>query len=133
MSACQNKSLPFHAMLDYDLLYNIAITTYEHTGHPPHPIGTRQLSGDMLEITTSICAVFPIYFCTFHQNVKLMMAGGKRESLIDDGLKHYRHCISAIQCNPPNIEWYSGTESLIYFIYLFVDFLCSSSLCMNHM
>ena len=65
--------------------------------------------------THSVCV------CTLHQNVKLMIAGGKRESLIDDGLKHYRHCFSAIQCNPPNIECYSGTESLIYvFIYLFI-------------
>ena len=52
--------------------------------------------------THSVCV------CTLHQNVKLMMAGGKLESLTDDELKHYRHCFSAIQCDPPNIEWYSG-------------------------
>ena len=55
--------------------------------------------------THSLCV------CTLHQNVKLMMGGGKLESLTDGKLKHYRHCFSAIQCDPPNIECYSGNCS----------------------
>ena len=44
--------------------------------------------------------------CMLHQNIKLMMTGG--ESLTDGELKHYQHFTAAIQCNPPNIECYSG-------------------------
>lgn len=50
--------------------------------------------------THSVCV------CVLHQNVKLMMLGAKLESLTDGQLKHYRDCIAAMMCNPPNIECY---------------------------
>ena len=48
--------------------------------------------------THSVCV------CTFHQNVKLMMIGGKLSDLTaSDGtsLKTYQHCIAQAICNPP--------------------------------
>ncbi|KAL5459789.1 hypothetical protein EMCRGX_G033165 [Ephydatia muelleri] len=52
--------------------------------------------------THSVCV------CTIHQNIKLMMAGGKIESLTDGLYKHYRHCLAAMHCNPPNIDCHFG-------------------------
>lgn len=46
--------------------------------------------------------------CTIHQNVKLMMAGSRLESLTQGEIKHYRHCLAAMQCNPPSIECFLG-------------------------
>ena len=63
--------------------------------------------------THSVCV------CTIHQNVKLMMAGGKIESPTDGSFNHYRHCLAAMQCDPPNIDCHfyncnqcPGTEPL---------------------
>lgn len=47
--------------------------------------------------------------CTIHQNVKLMMIGGKiAEHSAEDEipLKEYGHCLARIICNPPQIECY---------------------------
>ena len=52
--------------------------------------------------THSVCV------CTLHQNTKLMLAGSKLEALTGGELKHYGHCLAAIQCNPPRIECYLG-------------------------
>ena len=53
--------------------------------------------------THSVCV------CTIQQNVKLMVEGSRLESLTDGEIKHYRHCLAAIQCDPPNIECHFGT------------------------
>ena len=52
--------------------------------------------------THSVCV------CTIHQNVKLMMAGSRLEALTDGEMKHYRHCLAAMQCNPPNVACFLG-------------------------
>ena len=52
--------------------------------------------------THSVCV------CTIHQNVKLMMAGSRLESLTQGEIKHYWHCLAAMQCNPPNVEYFLG-------------------------
>lgn len=47
--------------------------------------------------------------CTIHQNVKLMMIGGKiaEQSTEDDiSLKEYGHCLARIICNPPQPDCY---------------------------
>ena len=47
--------------------------------------------------------------CTIHQNVKLMMIGGKiaEQSTEDDiPLKEYGHCLARIICNPPQPDCY---------------------------
>ena len=50
--------------------------------------------------THSVCV------CTIHQNVKLMMVDSRIAELpsgdeLTTQLLHYRHCLSALQCNPP--------------------------------
>eukprot|EP00731_Ephydatia_muelleri_P003574 Em0001g3574a len=52
--------------------------------------------------THSVCV------CTIHQNTKLMMVGSKLEILTGGKFKHYRHCLAAMQCNPPNVGCYFG-------------------------
>ena len=52
--------------------------------------------------THSVCV------CTTHQNTKLMMVGSKLEILTGGEFKHYRHCLAAMQCNPPNVGCYFG-------------------------
>ncbi|CAJ1061238.1 uncharacterized protein LOC119727986 [Xyrichtys novacula] len=52
--------------------------------------------------THSICV------CTTHQNIKLMFTGCKSDSVTKGEFKHYRHCLAAIQCNPPRIECFFG-------------------------
>ena len=50
--------------------------------------------------------------CTIHQNVKLMMLGGKIADLTaneDTPLKSYDHCLAQIICNPPQPDCYLGT------------------------
>lgn len=50
--------------------------------------------------------------CTIHQNVKLMMMGGKIAELTahdDVPLKTYDHCLAQIICNPPQPACYLGT------------------------
>ena len=37
-----------------------------------------------------------------------MMAGSMLESLTQGEIKHFRHCLAAMQCNPPNIECFLG-------------------------
>ena len=47
--------------------------------------------------------------CTIHQNVKLMMIGGKIAELSaydDIPLKEYNHCLAKIICNPPQPDCY---------------------------
>ena len=44
--------------------------------------------------------------CTLHQNTKLMFIGSKIATLSDGVFLHYRHCLSAIRCNPPSINCY---------------------------
>ena len=56
--------------------------------------------------THSVCV------CTVHQNVKLMMAGSGLEALSGGQLKHYRHCLALMQCNPPNLDCYLGSCSV---------------------
>ncbi|KAL5515849.1 hypothetical protein EMCRGX_G001083 [Ephydatia muelleri] len=46
--------------------------------------------------THSVCV------CTIHQNVKLMMAGGRLEALTNGWFSHYKDCLAAIQCEPPH-------------------------------
>ena len=55
--------------------------------------------------THSICV------CTIHQNVKLMMAGSRLESLTQGEIKHYWHSLAAMQCNPPNVECFLATAT----------------------
>ena len=52
--------------------------------------------------THSVCV------CTIDQNIKLMMAGSRLESLTQGEIKHYWHCLAAMQCNPPNVECFLG-------------------------
>jgi len=65
--------------------------------------------------------------CTIHQNIKLMMVGGKISELTaheDVPLKEYNHCLSKIMCNPPHPDCYfrlcsscpgtSGLQELLY-------------------
>ena len=50
--------------------------------------------------------------CTIHQNVKLMMLGGKLADLTANDaipLKSYDHCLAQIVCNPPQPACYLGT------------------------
>ena len=50
--------------------------------------------------------------CTIHQNVKLMMLGGKIADLTANEnmpLKSYDHCLVQIMCNPPQPACYLGT------------------------
>ena len=52
-----------------------------------------------------------VYVCTIHQNVKLMMMGGRISELSaqeDVPLKTYNHCLSQIICNPPQTTCYLG-------------------------
>ena len=47
--------------------------------------------------------------CTIHQNVKLMMIGGKIGELSSEDdipLKEYGHCLARIICNPPQPDCY---------------------------
>ena len=44
--------------------------------------------------------------CTLHQNTKLKFIGSKLATLSDGAFLHYRHCLAAIQCNPPSIKCY---------------------------
>ena len=47
--------------------------------------------------------------CTTHQNVKLMMIGGKIAELSaydDVRLNNYNHCLAKIICNPPQPDCY---------------------------
>ena len=56
--------------------------------------------------THSVCV------CTIHQNVKLMMVGGKIASLtVNDSipLTTYDHCLAQIICNPPQPKCYLNT------------------------
>ena len=53
--------------------------------------------------THAVCA------CTIHQNVKLMMIGGKISELSaydDVQLNNYNHCLAKIICNPPQPDCY---------------------------
>ena len=52
--------------------------------------------------THSVCV------CTLHQNTKLMMVGSRLEALTSGELKHYSHCLAAIQCNPSTIQCFLG-------------------------
>lgn len=52
--------------------------------------------------THSVCV------CTLHQNVKLMFVAIKLEQLTGGTMKHYRHCLAAMQCNPPSVGCYFG-------------------------
>ncbi len=50
--------------------------------------------------------------CTIHQNVKLMMLGGRiadHTANEDTVLKSYDHCLAQIICNPPQPACYLGT------------------------
>ena len=49
-----------------------------------------------------------LYVCTLHQNTKLMMLDAKLAIIPGGQFSHYRHCLSAIQCNPPHTECYLG-------------------------
>ena len=44
----------------------------------------------------------------FALSVKLIMAGSRLESLTQGEIKHSRHCLAAMQCNPPNVECFLG-------------------------
>ena len=48
--------------------------------------------------------------CTIHQNVKLMMVGGKIPAIVLNSvaLKTYDHCFTQIICNPPSPSCYLG-------------------------
>ena len=48
--------------------------------------------------------------CTIHQNVKLMMVGGKIPAIVLNSvpLKTYDHCFAQIICNPPSPSCYLG-------------------------
>ena len=37
-----------------------------------------------------------------------MMAGSRLEALTDGEMKHYRHCLAAMQCDPPNVACFLG-------------------------
>ena len=52
--------------------------------------------------THSVCV------CTTHQNVKLMFTGANLDHVTSGEFKHYRHCLAAIQCNPPRVECFLG-------------------------
>jgi len=43
--------------------------------------------------------------CVHHENVKLMMAGGKVSDITVNGvqLASYHHCLAQVQCNPPSL------------------------------
>ena len=53
--------------------------------------------------THSVCV------CVIHQNVKLMMAGGRLEALTNGWFTHYTDCLAAIQCESPSYKCVSGT------------------------
>ncbi|KAL5490948.1 hypothetical protein EMCRGX_G016154 [Ephydatia muelleri] len=53
--------------------------------------------------THSVCV------CAIHQNVKLMMAGGRLESLTNGWYTHYTDCLAAIQCEPSTYNCAIGT------------------------
>ena len=42
-------------------------------------------------------------------NVKLMLVAIKLDQLTGGTMKHYRHCLAAMQCNPPSIGCYFGS------------------------
>ena len=48
--------------------------------------------------THSVCV------CTIHQNVKLMFVGCNLDLLSSGEFTHYRHCLAAMQCNPPTVD-----------------------------
>ena len=53
--------------------------------------------------THSVCV------CTTHQNYfKLMFTGANLDHVTSGEFKHYRHCLAAIQCNPPRVECFLG-------------------------
>ena len=52
--------------------------------------------------THSVCV------CTTHQNFKLMFTGANLDHATSGEFKHYRHCLAAIQCNPPRVECFFG-------------------------
>jgi hypothetical protein len=52
--------------------------------------------------THSVCV------CAIHQNFKLMFLGAKLATLTEGNLKHYQHCLAAIQCNPPRVQCFMG-------------------------
>ena len=41
-------------------------------------------------------------------NVKLMLVAIKLDQLTGGTMKHYRHCLAAMQCNPPTTGCYFG-------------------------
>ena len=46
--------------------------------------------------------------CIMHQNVKLMMAGGRLEALTKGWYTHYTYCLAAMQCEPPTYKCVTG-------------------------
>ena len=48
--------------------------------------------------THSVCV------CTIHQKVKLMFVGCNLDLLSSGEFTHYRHCLAAMQCNPPTVD-----------------------------
>ena len=93
------------------LLCNLKEAYNEFKGrHPDMKIGFSKFA--MLRpkecILAGAAGTHSVCVCTIHQNIKLMMAGGKIESLTDGLYKHYRHCLAVMQCNPPNIDCHFG-------------------------
>ena len=72
-----------------------------------------------------------VFICTIHQNVKLMIVGGKIPELSaydDVPLKDYNHCLAKIICNPPHPDCYfqlcsscPGTSGLQEHLYELMD------------
>ena len=63
-------------------------------------------------ILAGASGTYAVCVCTIHQNVKLMMLGGKIADLTaneDTPLKSYDHCLAQIICNPPQPDCYLGT------------------------
>ena len=58
--------------------------------------------------THSVCV------CTTHQNLKLCV---NLDHVTSGEFKHYRHCLAAIQCNPPRVEWNArSVQELLLFM-----------------
>ena len=52
--------------------------------------------------THSVCV------CIMHQNVKLIMTGGRLEALTKGWYNHYTDCLAAMQCEPPTYKCVTG-------------------------
>jgi len=77
--------------------------------YPIEKIGFSKFAAELRPqhcILAGASGTHTVCVCTIHQNVKLMIIGGKIAEQSAEDVKEYGHCLERIICNPPQPNCY---------------------------